>query len=153
MVQYGYHTKATIEYLENHLEVIHWHKAVFSPFRAIKSTKKVSEALKKQCTLAKQEEQESDPACNNLSAAAKRRCVDEDIMQIESEIAQHLVNESDFNFVMMHLLNHFSDHICQHVNLSNAYSELPARAMMYLKQAYWQSNRHEPTFQILLTNA
>jgi len=83
--------------------------------------------------LDKQEERESDPAWNNLSVAAKRRRVDEDKTQIESDIAQHLVDESDFNFVKMHLLNHFSDHIRQLGNLLNVSSELPEKAMMDLK--------------------
>jgi len=62
MAQYQYHTEATIEYMENYLEEFHCHKDVFCRFRASKSTKKVSEALKKQLTLDKQEERESDPA-------------------------------------------------------------------------------------------
>jgi len=114
---------------------------------------KVSEALKMQLTLDKQEERESHPAWNNLSAAANRRHVDEDTTQIESEIAQHLVDKSDFNFVKMHLLNHFSDHIHQLGNLLNVSSELPEKAMMDLKQAYWQSKCHEVPFQILGTKA
>jgi len=67
--------------------------------------------------LDKQKERESDPARNNLPAAAKRRPVDEGKTQIESEIAQHLVDKSDFNFVKIHLLNHFSYHIRQLCNL------------------------------------
>jgi len=81
--------------------------------------------------------------------AAKRRHIDEDKTQIESEIAQHLVDESDFNFVKMHLLIHFSDHIRQLGNLSNVSTALPEKAMMDHKQAYRQSNRLEAAFQIL----
>jgi len=146
MAQYWYHTEATIEYMENHLEEFYHHKDVFSPFRASKSTKKVLEALKKHLTLDKQEEQESDRAWNDLSAAAKHRPVDVDKMQIESEIAQHLVHESDFNFVDMHLLNHYSDCICQLGHLLNVNSELPEKEMMDLKQAYRQLNSHGAAF-------
>jgi hypothetical protein len=153
MAQYRYHTEATIVYMENYLEEFHRHKDVFSRFRVSKSTKKVSEALKTQLTLDKSEEQESDPTWNNLSVAAKCRRIDEDKMQIESEIAQHLVDESDFNFVKMHLLNHFSDNIRQLGNLLNVSSKLPEKAMMDLKQAHQQSNRHEAPFQILATKA
>jgi hypothetical protein len=103
--------------MENFLEEFYCPKDVFSQFHTRKLTKKVSEALKTQLTLDKQEEQESDPAWNNHFAAAKHRCVDEDKTQIESDIAQHLVNESDFNFVMIHLLNHCSDYIRQLGNL------------------------------------
>jgi len=149
MGQYRYHTEATIEYVENYQGEFHHHKDIFSRFRASESTKKVSEALKKQLTLDKQEERESDPAWNNLSAAAKHRRVDEDKMQIKSEIAQHLVDESDFSFLKMHLLNHLSDHIRQLGNLRNVSSELPENTMMDLKQAYRQLNRHETAVQIM----
>jgi hypothetical protein len=64
--------------MENYQEESHRHKDVFSRFRARKCTKKVLDALQKQLTLDKQEEWESDPAWNNLSAAAKCRHVDED---------------------------------------------------------------------------
>jgi len=50
MAQYRYHTEATIEYMENPLEGFHYHKDVFGRFCASKSTKKVSEALRKQLT-------------------------------------------------------------------------------------------------------
>jgi hypothetical protein len=102
--------------------------------------------LNKQLTLHKQEEWESDPASNNLSLAGKRRRVDEDKTQIKSHIAQHLVNESDSNFVKIHLLNHFSDHIRQLGNLFNVSFELPEKAMMDLEEAYRQSNCPEATF-------
>ena len=85
---------------------------------------------------------------------AEKRChVDEDIMQIELEIAQHLVDKSDFNFVQMHYLNHFSDHIRQLGNLLNVSSEIQEKVMMDLKQAYRQSNHHEAAFQIRRTKA
>jgi thiaminase len=153
MAQYQYHTEATTEYMENYLEEFHRPKDVFSQFRASESAKKVSEALKKQLTLDKQEERESDPAWNNVSAAAKSRRIYEDKTQIVSEIAQRLINKSDFNFVKMHRLNHFSDHIRQLGNLLNVSSELPEKVMMDLKQAFQQSNRHEAAFQILRTKA
>ena len=82
----------------------------------------------------KQEEWESDPAWNNLSAAAKRRRVDEDKTQIESEIAQHLVDELDIKLVKIHFFNHFSDQSCQLGNLFNVTSELPEKAMRDLEQ-------------------
>jgi len=153
MAQDRYHTKATIEYMENYLEESHLHMNVFSWFHTSQSTKKVSEALKKHLTLNRQEEQESDPAWNNLSVAARRRCVDEDRTQIMSEIAQHLVDELYFNFVKIHLLNHFSDYIHQLDNLLNVRLEIPEKALMDLKQAYRQSSCHQVAFQILRTNA
>jgi hypothetical protein len=111
------------------------------------------EAFKKQLTLDKQKEHESDTAWNNRSVAAWQHCIDGDTLQIESGIAQHLVKESNFNYLQMPLLNHFSEHICQHGNLLNLSSELPEKPIMDVKQAYQQSNRYEPACQIVQTKA
>ena len=77
----------------------------------------VSEDVKTQLTLGNQEERERHPSWNNLYAAANRHRINEDTMQIESAIAQHLVDESDFNFAMMYLLNHFPEQISQLGNI------------------------------------
>jgi len=138
MAQYRYHTEATTEYMENYLLEFHCHKDVFSQFHARKSAKMVSESLTTQSSVDKQEEWESDPTWNNLSSAAKRRRVDEDKTQIKSDIAEHLVDESDFNFVKMHLLNLFSAHTRQVGNHLNASSELPEGAVMDHKHAFQQ---------------
>jgi len=107
MVQYWYHTEATIEYMENYLEEFHFHKVVFSWFCANQSTKKVSEALKKQLTLDKQQKQESNPAWDNLSASAKHHRIHQNQMQVNSDIAKRIVDKSNFNFVTMRLLKTF----------------------------------------------
>jgi len=83
--------------------------------------------------LFKQEELESDPTWNNVSGAAKRLHIDEFKMQIKLEIAQLLVNESDLNFVKMHLLHHFSDYFRQIGDLLNVSSELSDKEIMDLK--------------------
>ena len=113
----------------------------------------VSAVWKKKLTLDKQEERESDPVWNNLSGPVKRHSVDQDKMQRVSKIAQNLVDESDINFVKMHLLNDFSDHICQLGYRCNASSELPEKAMMDHEQVYRQLNRHDAAFSILWMNA
>jgi len=74
-------------------------------------------------------------------------------MQIESEIKQHLVDQTDFSLVKMDFLNRSSYHIRQLGNLLNASSELPDRAMMDLKQAYRRANRHEAAFRPLWATA
>jgi len=54
---------------------------------------------------------------------------------------------------MIHLLNHFSDHIHQLANLLNVSSELQGQAMMDFKQVYQHSNRPEVSIQLLQMNA
>jgi hypothetical protein len=117
MAQYWYNTEATIKYMENYLKEFHCQKDVWCRFRASKSTKKVSEALKYQLALDHHAEWESVPGWKNLSAVAKCCHVVEDTNRIESDIAQHLIEQSDFIFVKMLLLNYFSDHIHQLANL------------------------------------
>jgi hypothetical protein len=65
-----------------------------------------------------------------------------------ADVAHHLVDESDFNFVTMPLLKYFSDNICQLGNLLNVSSELTENVMMDLEQVYRQSNIYEASFQI-----
>jgi len=113
MVQDRHKTDATIEYMQYYLEEFHCHKDVLSWFLASYSTKQDSEGLKHQLILDNHEVWEINPDCKNLSTTAMCVCVSEDIAKIQSEIAQHAVNELDFNFVTMHLLNHFFDSICQ----------------------------------------
>jgi len=127
LAPYQYHTEATHKYMDNNLVEFDCYKDVFSRSHASKSPKKGSEALITQHIVEKQEEWESDPAWKNLSVASKHRRIDDDTTQIESEIAQHVVDKSDFYFVKMHLLNQFSDHICQLGTLLNVSSDLPEK--------------------------
>jgi len=88
------------------------------------------------------EEWASDPTWNNHSVAAKHCRVDEDEVYRESNIAHHLVDKSDFIFLKMHHLNHLSDHIHQLGGLLNICYKVSEKAMIDLKQAYPQLNRH-----------
>jgi len=74
-------------------------------------------------------------------------------MQTKSEIAQNLVNESDFSFVKINLLNDSSAYFCQLGNLLNVSCQLPEKGIMDLEQVYRQSNRQQPALQILRTIA
>jgi hypothetical protein len=152
MTKYHNHTDATIGYMEGYLANFHRSKEVFARFRATKSKKKVAEALRKQLSEDLRLGRESEPGWRSLSNAAKTRRIEQDRQTIEFEVQANLSEESDFNFVKMHLLTHFSHHIRQLGHLSNVSSELPEHAMMDIKAAYRISNRNEATEQILRTN-
>jgi hypothetical protein len=51
MAQYRYHTKATIDDMENYLKEFHRHKDAFRRFRASQSTQNVLESFQMQLTL------------------------------------------------------------------------------------------------------
>ena len=72
---------------------------------------------------------------------------------IEQEVEQHLTDESDFNFVKMHLPCHFGKSIRQLGHLSNLMSEYYEHEMVYIKDAYGHSNKINATEQILRTKA
>jgi len=109
MAQYWYYHQDAIQYMAKYLEEFHHQKDGFGRFCPSKSIKMVFKALKMLFPVVKLEEWESDPAWNNLVAAAMWHGIDKDKIQFESEIAQHLVDESEVNFVKIHLLTHFSD--------------------------------------------
>jgi len=138
-----------IEYMEKYLEELHCQKHVLSQFHASTSIKKLTEVLNKQLSLHRHEAQKSDPTWNNLSVVELLWCVDEDKIQIYSEIEQHLVDKSDFNFLKLHPLHYFSDHYRPIGSLSNASSKLPERVTMNQKQVYQQLNHHVVALMIL----
>jgi hypothetical protein len=70
----------------NSQEELSHQKDVFSQFCIHNSTMNVSEALKKELTLDKQEEQKSDPTWNDSCVAAMCHHVDADETQIKFEI-------------------------------------------------------------------
>jgi hypothetical protein len=82
IAQYRYHAEATIIYMKSYLEIA-CHKDVRSQFRDKKSTKKGSQALKKELTLNEQEKRLSDSTWKDLSAAAMSCRVHEDSTQIK----------------------------------------------------------------------
>ena len=72
---------------------------------------------------------------------------------IEQEVEQYLTDESDFNFVKMHLPCYFGKSIRQLGHLSNLTSEYYKHEMIDNKDAYRHSNKINATEQILRTKA
>jgi hypothetical protein len=125
MTKYHNHTDATIGYMKGYLANCHHSKEVFARFRATKSKKKVAEALRKQLSEDLRLRRESEPGWRSLSNAVKMRRIEQDRQTIEFEIQANLSEESDINFVKMHLLTHFYHHIRQLGYVSNVSSKLP----------------------------
>jgi len=153
VAQYQYHIEVTLMYIVNNLGDVHCQTVDFRPVSKSKSGRQVSVVLSTQHTFDTQGEHEAKPGSNNPSTAAKSRPLDEAEIQIKSEIAQHLVNELDVNFVNLHLLNFFSYNIQQLGNLLNPVSEHPERACIEHKLLYQQPNCVEATFLTIQTKA
>jgi hypothetical protein len=138
--------------MEGYLANFHCSKEVFACFCATKSKKTVAEALRKQQSKDLRLGRESEPGWRSLWNTAKTHRIEQDRQTIKFEVQANLSEKSDFNFIRMHLLTHFSHHIRPLGDLSNVSSKLPEHAMMDIKGACPISNRNEATKQILRTN-
>lgn len=125
MAQYTTHTRETLEYLQGYLEEFHKHKDVFLEFRAYKRTKK--------------------------DAKDRTRALEGPVsLERGLEELEEIRKGSHFNFIKMHLLSHFRDHVERFGNIpmfSTDVSELAHKQQ--IKKAYAASNKVDATVQIL----
>ena len=152
MTKYHNHTHATIGYMESYFANFQHSKEVFTRFCTTKSEKKIAEVLKKQLSEDLRLGRESEPGWKSLLNAAKTRPIEQDRQTVKLKVQANLSEESVFNFVTMHLLTDFSNHICQHGHLSIVNTKLLEHAMMDINTAYHILNRNKVTEQILHMN-
>jgi hypothetical protein len=107
------------------MEESHHHNDVCSPLHRSESINNIPAAIKQHRSSRTLKKFERKPTWDHLEVAAKRHYNDQDKTQIKSGIVPDVVEMSDFNFLKLHLLNHFSDHICHHGNLFYASSGNP----------------------------
>jgi len=107
IAQYRCHTPETIVYMEEYLNRFHRMNDIFLEFRGSKRTPVNVDKQRKE--LRPQRAQS-----NMRVAPSKRRRRLEDDWDEENELRIDMIHtDSHFNFVKMHLLSHFSDHIRQ----------------------------------------
>ena len=121
LAQYRSHADETMAYMEDYLGRFNQMKDVFLEFRVSKRTQaKIDEERKE---LRRQRAQ-----INQRVAPSKRGRVRDEDREEENDGRMDLIySESQFNFVKMHLLIHFGDHIRQFGNIpmySTVYGEL-----------------------------
>jgi len=105
MVQYRSHTPERIAYMEEYLNRFHRMKDIFFQFRVSKPTRAKVDKQRKE--LPHQRDQS-----NMRVAPSKRHRRLEDVHDEDNDLRMDIIHtESHFNFVKMHLLSHFSDHI------------------------------------------
>jgi len=107
IAQYRSHTAKTIQYMEDYAECFHETKDIFVEFRVSKRTQAKADELRRellrQRTLVNQ---------SVAKSTRKRRRIQEQDREEENDQRKDLINaESHFNFVKMHLISHFGDHI------------------------------------------
>ena len=153
MSQYKSHTDETIQYLEQYLKAFHDHKDVFKEYRKDKSTtRKVREVT----TRIRSENSEvlNQHRLSGATAAKRRRIADEQRRDLDGVVADIYEEDVDFNFVKIHLLSHFGDHVRRFGNIqmySTESGETSHKTM--IKEGYRWSNKNDASHQILRTYA
>ena len=130
--------------MEDYLGLFHQMKDVFLEFRVSKRTQaKIDEERKK---LRRQRAQ-----INQRVAASKRRRVRDEDREEENDRRMDLIYiQFHFNFIKMHRLIHFGDHIRQFGNIpmySTEYGELAHKEQ--IKDPWQGSNKNDVARQIL----
>jgi len=136
MAQYWSHTSDTIAYMEHYLDQFHRMKGIFLEFQVTKRTLAKVDPQRRE--IRHQRTQMSQPV-----APSKRRRIRDDDCEEEHELRMDLIHrESHFNFIKIHLLSHFSDHICQFGNIpiySTKFGELAHKEQ--IKDGWRRSNK------------
>ena len=153
MSRYISHTDETIQYLEQYLNAFHNHKDVFKEYRKDKSTiRKVREVT----TRIRGENSEvlNQHRLSGATAAKRRRIADEQRRDLDGIVADIYDEDVDFNFVKIHLLSHFGDHVRRFGNIqmySTESGETNHKTM--IKEGYRWSNKNDASHQVLRTYA
>jgi len=146
MAQYRSHTSDTIAYMELYLDQFQRMKGIFLEFRVTEHTLAKVDEQRREIRL--QGTQMSQPV-----APSKRHRMRDDDREEEHERHMNSIHrELHFNFIKIHLLSHFSDHIRQFGNLpmySTEFVELAPKEQ--IKDGWRRSNKNDAARQIVHT--
>ena len=146
MTQYRSHTDETIQYMEDYDNRFHKTKDIFLEFRISKQTKAKADELRKE--LRRQR-----TLVNQLVARSRGSRVREQLedRQEKNDQCMDLIHAiSHFNFIKMHIIIHFREHIYQFGNIpmySTKFGELAHKEQ--IKDGYRRSNKIDAARQIL----
>jgi len=121
MAQYRSHTPETISYREEYATQFHERKDIFLEFRISKWTQEKADELRKKVRRQRVQIRE------RVHPSQRRRICNNDRAEENDQCMELIHSESNFNFVKMHLISHFRDHIYMFGNIplySTEYGEL-----------------------------
>jgi len=105
MAQYQSHTPETISYMEEYATQFHETNDIFLEFRISKRTQEEADELRKELRRQRAQMRERVPP-------SQRRWICDNDREEENDQHMELIHsESNFNFVKMHLISYFRDHI------------------------------------------
>jgi len=144
MAQYRSHTSDIIAYTEHYLDQFDRMKDIFLEFRVTKRTPAKVDEQRRQ--IGYQRTQMRQPV-----SPSKRGQIRDDDREEDHERRMDLIyRESHFNFIKIHLLSHFSDHIPQFGNIpmySTEFGELARKEQ--IKDTWRQGNKNDATRRVV----
>jgi hypothetical protein len=150
MLQYKTHDDETISLMRHYLAGFHTYKDVFNPYRAGKATKREAAAMKTALIKEQVAACEADSSYKKLTAAEKRQLTATNNAEVEKEVARFIDMRTKYDFVKIHYLEHFIEHINLFGNVQAFSSELLECTHRLLKDGYRASNKINATKQILI---
>lgn len=139
------HTTKTLEYMDEYLRNFHAERDIFLEFRASKTTKSLSTTHAKHLRADFKKE-----TWGRVSAAVKRKIESDNALYLQAEMQRLTKAHSHFNFIKMHLLNHFSASVMRFGSLPQFSTEAGETAHKeQIKDGYRRSNHIDYEMQIL----
>jgi len=144
IAQYRSHTPDTIAYMEEDLDQFHRMKDTFLEFRVTKRTQakvdKQRKEMRRQRALMRE----------RVATSQRRRMHDDDRDEEDEQRINMIHGQSHFNFIKMHLLSHFFDHIRQLGNIPMYSTEIGELAhKTQIKEEWRQSKQNDTARQIV----
>lgn len=109
MTQYHSHTPETLRYMELYLRTFHKTKDIFLEFRTTKAIR--AQAERQDRELRERIANAPRTRVGTGSAAKRRRLLGEARIERANQWAELIQRENHFNFIKMHYLNHFVQHV------------------------------------------
>ena len=148
MAQYRSDTLETLGYMETYLRTFPRTKDIFLEFCTTK-------AIRAQAARQVQELWERIANADRTTDAAgsapnRRRRLDEARMKRSNQLAELIQRENNFNFIKMHYLNHFEQHVRRFGSVPMYYTDIGELAHKeQIKAGYRRANKNHAAPQIL----
>ena len=141
MAQYRSHTPETLKYIETYLQTLPRTKAIFLEFRTIKAIRAQAERQDREL---RERIANVDRNAGAAGSAPKRRWrIGEARIERANQGAELILQENHFNFIKMHYLNHFVQHVGRFGSVpmySTDIGELAHKEQ--IKEGYRRSNKN-----------
>ena len=148
MAQYHSYTPETLKYMETYLRIFHKTKEIFLEFC---TTKAIRAQAERQDRELREQIANADRSAGAAGLAPNRRQqMGEAQIERANQWAELIQRENHFNFIKMHYLNHFVQHVQRFGSAPMYSTDIGERAHKeQIKEDYSRSNKNHASRQIL----